>query len=218
MGNGSGELLYRLRKEADATLEQLGKGLCSLAEIGKIESDQLMPDHFLFDRLFGRLGKSVDRFEFLLPLEVYEIYEERFLIQRELCYGRWKEAWKRLEEFEGKRSSESPLHRQFILQERAQIVWLGKGEEEKVLELLEAAICETMPPEGAVESGMLLSAEELKLLLFRWEVCLGTCQKRSSNELKAILSYRSGEENMYADYDGKVNVDRNDFRQIDKDS
>ncbi|QUO31528.1 helix-turn-helix transcriptional regulator [Faecalicatena sp. Marseille-Q4148] len=194
MGNGSGELLYRLRKEADATLEQLGKGLCSLAEIGKIESDQLMPDHFLFDRLFGRLGKSVDRFEFLLPLEVYEIYEERFLIQRELCYGRWKEAWKRLKQFEEKHSSESPLHRQFVLKERAQIVWLSKGKEEKVLELLEAAICETMPPEGAVESRMLLSAEELKLLLFRWEVCLGTCQKRSINELKAILSYRNLEQ------------------------
>ena len=194
MGNGSGELLYRLRKEADATLEQLGKGLCSLAEIGKIESDQLMPDHFLFDRLFGRLGKSVDRFEFLLPLEVYEIYEERFLIQRELCYGRWKEAWKRLKQFEEKHSSESTLHRQFVLQERAQIVWLSKGKEEKVLELLEAAICETMPPEGAVESRMLLSAEELKLLLFRWEVCLGTCQKRSINELKAILSYRNLEQ------------------------
>ena len=74
MGKRIGELLYRLRKETSVTLEQLGQGLCSVSEMGEIEADQLTPDYFLFDRLFGRLGKSVDRLEILLPLEVYEIY------------------------------------------------------------------------------------------------------------------------------------------------
>ena len=186
-----GELLYRLRKESDATLEQLGQGLCSVSEMGKIEADQLTPDYFLLDRLFGRLGKSVDRFEFLLPLEVYEIYEKQFFIQRELCYGRYQESWEMLEQFKEEQAKERSLYRQFILKEKAQIIWISGGKKEEVLEFLQAAILETMPLEGAVESKMLLSAEEIKLLLFRWEICKGTYKQRSIQELKDILYYRN---------------------------
>lgn len=186
-----GELLYRLRKESDVTLEQLGQGLCSVSEMGKIEADQLTPDYFLLDRLFGRLGKSVDRFEFLLPLEVYEIYEKQFFIQRELCYGRYQESWEMLEQFKEEQAKERSLYRQFILKEKAQIIWISGGKKEEVLEFLQAAILETMPLEGAVESKMLLSAEEIKLLLFRWEICKGTYKQRSIQELKDILYYRN---------------------------
>lgn len=191
MSKEIGELLYRLRTEAELTLEQLSQGVCSVAQMGKIEANQLAPDYFVFDRLFARLGKSVDRLEYILPVETYELYEMRFFIQREICYGRLTEAEQKLEEFKKSRQTDKKLHRQFILQERAQIAWMKGEPTEVVLEYLNAAIAETIPVEELGNRKLALSAEELKLLLFRWEVCRKTDYERPIKELQDILFYKN---------------------------
>lgn len=193
MKKGIGELLYDLREEAGFTLKQLCQGVCSVSQMGKIELNQLAADHFLVDRLYMRLGKPVDRMEYVLPLEIYEVYEQRFLIQRDICHGKLKDAEQKLKEFEKNKQAEKSLHRQFIAQQQAQIAWIKEQSPEIVLKYLDEAIQETMPLEKAVESQMAISADELRLLLFRWEVSQQTCRKRSLEEIRSILSYRNRE-------------------------
>ena len=75
--NELGGLLLRLRKEAGLSQGLLCSGLCSVSRYARIEREELEPDFFLLDRLMGRLGKSVERLEYVMPLSVYRIYERR---------------------------------------------------------------------------------------------------------------------------------------------
>lgn len=186
---GIGEIIYKLRKEAGFTQEQLAKGICGLSDIVRIENNQLVPGHFLLDRIFGRLGKSTERLEYTLRKEVYQLYELQYLIQTEICYCRFEEAERLLAEYEERKEAEQPLHRQYIEQERAQIAWLKGEKPEEVLKILEEAILQTMPSDIDLEKQNALSAEELKLLLFRWEICRETSRQRAVSELKQILEY-----------------------------
>ena len=91
------------------------------------------------------------------------------------------------DEYEKNKRAKEPLHRQFIEQERAQIAWLRGESVELVCEHLETAILQTMPEAENQRKTGVLSAEEYKLLLFRWEVCQETEQKRAKDEIKALV-------------------------------
>lgn len=189
MGHHIGEIITGLREEIHCTQSQLSKKLCSVTELTRIESNQRVPNQFLLDMLFERLGKATDRLEYILPNAVYQLYELRFRIQREILYRRLEAAEELLEEYEKKKAAYQPLHTQFIEQERAQIAWIRKKEAGSVLAHLQKAIAQTMEEEPVLNRETLLSADEIRLLLFRWEVCLGTEEERSVRELGRILEY-----------------------------
>ena len=86
--NELGGLLLRLRKEAGLSQGLLCSGLCSVSRYARIEREELEPDFFLLDRLMGRLGKSVERLEYVMPLSIYRIYERRQDIQEAILHGR----------------------------------------------------------------------------------------------------------------------------------
>lgn len=197
---GIGALLERLRTEQGCTMEQLGRGICTPSQIEKIEKDQQSVDPFLIDRLFGRLGKSTERLEYVLPIEAYELYEFRYLIQTNICRRQLGEAEELLKAYEKRKSANRPLHRQFIAQERAQIGWLTGQKKEEILALLSQAMSETMQTvmgsafeealsHGWIDSKIKLSAEELKLILFRWEISRASVYERRAEEIWAVLSY-----------------------------
>lgn len=197
---GIGALLERLRIEQGCTMEQLGRGICTPSQIEKIEKDEQSVDPFLIDRLFGRLGKSTERLEYVLPIEAYELYEFRYLIQTNICRRQLGEAEKLLKAYEKRKSSNRPLHRQFIAQERAQIGWLTGQKKEEILVLLSQAMSETMQTvmgsdfeetlsHGRIDSKIKLSAEELKLILFRWEISRASVYERRAEEIWAVFSY-----------------------------
>lgn len=197
---GIGALLERLRTEQGCTMEQLGRGVCTPSQIEKIEKDEQSVDPFLIDRLFGRLGKSTERLEYVLPIEAYELYELRYLIQTNICRRQLEEAEELLKAYEKRKSSNRPLHRQFIAQERAQIGWLTGQKKEEILVLLSQAMSETMQTvmgsdfeetlsHGRIDSKIKLSAEELKLILFRWEISRASVYERRAEEIWAVFSY-----------------------------
>lgn len=183
---GIGQLLWNLREKEGVRQTQLCKGLCSHAKYVRIEYDQQEMDFFLIDRLMGRLGKSVERLTYVLPIEVYEMYELRQEIQQNICLGKWEEAEQCLEEYQKNRKAEEPLHQQFIEQEYAQIAWMRGESAETVCEHLEKAIAQTMPEAETQRKTGILSVEEYKLLLFRWEVCFGTERERGEKELQEL--------------------------------
>ena len=75
----------------------------------------------------------------------------------------------------------------FRSQEYAQIAWLRGKSVETVCEHLEKAIVQTMPEAEIQRKTGILSAEEYKLLLFRWEVCFGTDRERGEKELQELV-------------------------------
>lgn len=134
----------------------------------------------------GRLGKSVERLTYILPRDIYNIYELRQEIQQKICQ-KWEEAKQCLLEYEKNKRAKEPLHQQFIEQEYAQIAWLRGKSVETVCEHLEKAIVQTMPEAEIQRKTGILSAEEYKLLLFRWEVCFGTDRERGEKELQELV-------------------------------
>ena len=167
---GIGQLLWKLREKEGIRQKQLCMGISSLSKYARIEADQQEIDFFLIDRIMGRLGKSVERLTYILPMDVYKIYELRQEVQQKICQRKWEEAEQYLDEYEKNKRAKEPLHRQFIEQERAQIAWLRGESVELVCEHLETAILQTMPEAENQRKTGVLSAEEYKLLLFRWEV------------------------------------------------
>ena len=186
--NELGGLLLRLRKEAGLSQGLLCSGLCSVSRYARIEREELEPDFFLLDRLMGRLGKSVERLEYVMPLSVYRIYERRQDIQEAILHGKLDEAENLLDLYEKEKSAEGSLHRQYILQERAQLAWIREKDPDEILKLLDQAIGETMPSEEEMKKERCFSAEEGKLLLFRWDVSRKSrIANRDFEELKQLL-------------------------------
>ena len=185
---GIGEIIGKLRTEQKVTLEQLSSGICTASELSKIEQNRLEADPFLLDRLFMRMGKSVERLEYVLSMENYKLYELRQKIQKSIAYRDLDLAEIQLNEYkEGKHITKS-IHRQYVFLEYAQIAWLG-GEGEKALNFIEKAIGETMPLNNALRSETALSAEELKILLFRCEICMDLGKKDDKSEIDEIIEY-----------------------------
>ena len=186
--NELGGLLLRLRKEAGLSQSLLCSGVCSVSRYARIEREELEPDFFLLDRLMGRLGKSVERLEYVMPLSVYRIYERRQDIQEAILHGRLSEAENLLALYEKEKLAEGSLHRQYILQERAQVAWIREEDPDEILKLLDQAIGETLLSEEEMKKERCFSAEEGKLLLFRWEVSRKSrIANRDFEELKQLL-------------------------------
>ena len=184
---GIGQLLWKLREKEGIRQKQLCLGISSVSKYARMEADQQEIDFFLIDRIMGRLGKSVERLTYILPRDIYNIYELRQEIQQKICQKKWEEAKQCLLEYEKNKRAKEPLHQQFIEQEYAQIAWLRGKSVETVCEHLEKAIVQTMPEAEIQRKTGILSAEEYKLLLFRWEVCFGTDRERGEKELQELV-------------------------------
>ena len=121
MRRGIGDIILRIRDQEGYTQEQLCEGICPCSTLARIEANQLVPEQFLLDRFFGRLGKSADRFECILKEEIYELYELRYHVQCAILYRNFEGAEELLKIYESKQEVGKKLHRQFVEQERAQI-------------------------------------------------------------------------------------------------
>ena len=91
---GIGQLLWKLREKEGIRQKQLCLGISSVSKYARIEADQQEIDFFLIDRIMGRLGKSVERLTYILPRDIYDIYELRQEIQQKICQKKWEETCK----------------------------------------------------------------------------------------------------------------------------
>ena len=85
--NELGGLLLRLRKEAGFSQGLLCSGVCSVSRYARIEREELEPDFFLLDRLMGRLGKSVERLEYVMPLQASGFMNDGRTFRKPSCMG-----------------------------------------------------------------------------------------------------------------------------------
>ena len=72
------------RNKRKISAQELTQGICSLSALQRLESGERLPDFFVLERIIERLGKSVNKIEFLYNEQAYEIYYLREIIEEYL--------------------------------------------------------------------------------------------------------------------------------------
>ena len=158
------ELIYKLRKKRNISLEVLSEGVCDFSLLSKVEKGKVELDKLEIDRLLGRLGVEAENYESFLFYKEYHSWRERQEIVYCILYGKIEEARQRLENYQKK--ADALLDYQFYLTMLAQIRRIEGVEKEELRELFEKAIVLTVSePLKRKLKGRILSVEELNLLL-----------------------------------------------------
>ena len=126
-------------------MRQVCEGICSIQTLARIEDGGRESSSILLETLFGRLGKTTNRYEFALDEEDYHSNELRYQITECTEKHRMEEADLLLKDFEKNVSQNDKLCQQFILYHKAMIS-KEKGEnKQNIQDTLHRAICLTKP-------------------------------------------------------------------------
>src|SRR5574344_1613711 len=79
-----GKLVRYEREKKQISIQNLANGICSISTLQRVENGERLPDFFAFERIIERLGKSINKMEFLYHQGDYEIYYLREVIERYL--------------------------------------------------------------------------------------------------------------------------------------
>ncbi len=139
-----GSLVYYERKKKNMALKTLGWRLCSETSIQRLERGERMPDFFLVERIVERLGKSINKVEFLYDEQTYEICYLRELVEDFILQKEYEEAEKALCYYERMLEKEDPLHIQYIFKMRAVLAQKNNKGEKTEEVFLKKAVEQTM--------------------------------------------------------------------------
>ena len=161
-----GDIVRRMREEAKIGLEQLSRGLCSVATLSRIEAGEREMELLLAWRIFQRLGYKIDKYELYATEEELQQWEQRSqmeeLASREdterlaCAIQTYRQQW-------GKRVEEKPLQRQFLAYMQG-LLDMQKGDFQEAKELLEAAAEEIVPSREQMVGNAALGEMELEIL------------------------------------------------------
>lgn len=87
-----GQSLFKLRKKKGISLYALSSGLISPSGLCKLEAGEKTGDIFLLTYLFGRLGKSADKIEYVLFDEEHTLLKWQYEIEKRIKKGAYEEA------------------------------------------------------------------------------------------------------------------------------
>lgn len=110
-----GNLINYERTKKKISMQKLCDGVCSFSTLKRAESGERLPDYFILERIIERLGKSVNKLEFLQDQEAYEICYLRMVIEEYLEEEEYEEAERALIYYEGQTGLKSELHQQYSL-------------------------------------------------------------------------------------------------------
>ncbi len=140
-----GRMIRYERTKANISLQKMAAGVCSTAALQRLESGERLPDFFVLERLIERLGKSVNKTEFLYDEPAHEICYLRERIELFLEQKNEEEAARALDYYESTPQAGEPLHRQYICQMRAVIESDLRDNRRAAEKLLEEALAQTVP-------------------------------------------------------------------------
>jgi transcriptional regulator with XRE-family HTH domain len=203
--NSIGRFIHILRTRNNISQGRLSKGLCSIATLSRIELGERIPDKFLLDALFQRLGKSPDKFEVLLAEKDYFLYEQRKEIEKALFYKDYVRAEALLLEYQDKKECKGNQHEQFVLKVNGILDYEHRNDIDQALEKFLSALKCTLPNWKYGElRGQLLSLEEIDLFLL---ISMSYAKKNKTYDvivrLKELIEYI---DNGYTDEEEKVKV------------
>ncbi|MBR3770726.1 MAG: transcriptional regulator [Clostridium sp.] len=160
-----GSLVSYERNRKEISLQMLASGISSPSAIQRLEAGERMPDYFVLERILERLGKSLNKIEFLYDEKVYEIHYLRGLIECYLEESDYAEVLDALAYYESIPEGQDSLHKQYIYKIKGIVQSKQKNHREAAL-MYELALAETVPDFelGKMES-FLLGEEELNLVI-----------------------------------------------------
>lgn len=82
-----GNMIAYERSKQGISAQRLSEGVCSVSALKRLESGVRLPDFFVLERLIERLGKSVNKMEFLYDEGAYDIYYLREIIEKAWSSG-----------------------------------------------------------------------------------------------------------------------------------
>lgn len=163
-----GGLVSYERERKEISLQMLAKDITSPAAIQRIEAGDRMPDYFVLERILERLGKSVNKIEFLYDEKIYEMHYLRGLIEYHLEEKDYAEVLDALAYYESIPEGQEPLHKQYIYKMKA-IVLAEQDENHKEAALMyERALAETVSDFELDKIEKFLLGEEELTLVFLW--------------------------------------------------
>ena len=191
-----GDIVRRMREEAKIGLEQLSRGLCSVATLSRIEAGEREMDLLLAWRIFQRLGYKIDKYELYATEEELQQWEQRSQmeelasredIERLACaIQTYRQQW-------GKRVEENPLQRQFLAYMQG-LLDMQKGDFQEAKELLEAAAEEIVPSLEETVGNAALGEMELEILHALSDIYEHMGEVEKSEKLREMLLENIGRE------------------------
>lgn len=94
-----GQLIRNIRELQGISPEELARGICSTKALKKYETGEREPDILTAEALFGRLKKSMEKFEAMLSCTEHKQLKQRMGIQLLLREGKLAEAEKKIEDY-----------------------------------------------------------------------------------------------------------------------
>lgn len=191
-----GDIVRRMREEAKIGLEQLSRGLCSVATLSRIEAGEREMELLLALRIFQRLGYKIDKYELYATEEELQQWEQRSqmeeLASREdterlaCAIQTYRQQW-------GKRVEENPLQRQFLAYMQG-LLDMQKGDFQEAKELLEAAAEEIVPSREQMVGNAALGEMELEILNALSDIYEHMGEVEKSEKLREMLLENIGRE------------------------
>ena len=181
---GVGNALLYYREKENITQEQLCEGICPIATLCRIETGEREFDSLISDTLLSRLGKTANRFEFVLNEEDYVLYDTREKIENSIKNRNVEEVEHLIEKYEKLMPQNQILHQQFITFYKAMVL-KEKGKKEEVINMLHEAINMTKPDYKENSDNLkLYSVIEIKIIyeLFQYE-------KYEEENLNSLFQY-----------------------------
>ncbi len=139
-----GNLINYERTKKKISMQKLCDGVCSFSTLKRAESGERLPDYFILERIIERLGKSVNKLEFLQDQEAYEICYLRMVIEEYLEEEEYEEAERALIYYEEQTGLKSELHQQYSLKIQAIIASQRDENHISARELFEKALKKTV--------------------------------------------------------------------------
>lgn len=167
---GAGNVILYFREKYRLNQSRVCEGICSEMTLSRIEMGEREFESMISETLLSRLGKSADRFEFVLNEDDYHLCELREKIENCIKKHDKADAGRYIAEYEKGCPKEQKLHQQYLLYCRAMLMDMEGGRRKEAVELLHRAIDLTRP-DYRENKRMLFSRLELKIIyqLFLYE-------------------------------------------------
>ncbi|MDO4295540.1 MAG: hypothetical protein Q4D90_05200 [bacterium] len=161
-----GELIGQLRRKQNITLQQLSRGICSIATLGRIEESDGKMTYIMAGAFFERLGYTLDKFECYVSQKELDEYNLRNEIRNAKEHRRLAEMKLALEKYAKQTAKkEAGLERQFLDSMNAFLLF-EEGNYDKAEQLLRKAIELSVPTwEEKWEQQILLGYTEIEMLV-----------------------------------------------------
>ena len=167
-----GKMIYSLRCEREISQKNLARGILSVAELSRIENGTKEVSSLILETLLQRLGKSLDRLEYMASNEEYREICLKEMIYQELACEEYEVVEALLVEYEAYEMGNNVLCQQFLMQIRAVIEFVKKKDTRQCYRKLREAL-ELTHTEWEVEKleEAYLCTQEIQILLAMYDMC-----------------------------------------------